>query len=102
MDITKLTWCPDNVTYSKTWMNYGISTCTMEIIGAMMVLVYTIFFGTYHLWKHKEHKVTSDCYKRANNGIHVLQLFLLLILPVLSLSNFALQAKEIYGYMVSR
>lgn len=100
-------YCQPNVTFFDIWVNHGVSHCFMETVSASFMAGFIFLFGTIQLWMYKR-------YANRNDGVihlpvpklYYLQLFLLILMPILAIVRFGLETTffigaKTYGYMVS-
>lgn len=105
-DFTML-YCPPNVTLSEVWTQHGISHCFMDTVGPAVYGGFLLLFGSIQLLMYRKYATRiTDPTQISKSRLFAMQLFLLLLLPVLALLRFLMNARiypdsAVYGYMVS-
>lgn len=103
--ITKMTYCPPNITFDEIWVDHGMSKCFMDTISVTMISLYLLIFGTIQLWMYKKYGTETEEALLSKNKLYSVQKFFLYFVPLLSIVRIILQAtllddKKIYGYMI--
>ncbi|XP_034664606.1 ATP-binding cassette sub-family B member 6, mitochondrial [Drosophila subobscura] len=99
-------YCPPNVTLSEVWTNHGISHCFMDTVGPSVYGGFILLFGCIQLLMYRKYATRiTDPTQISKSRLYALQLFLLLLLPVLAVMRFFLNARiytdsAVYGYMI--
>lgn len=100
-------YCPPNTTINVIWINHGISHCFMETVTTAVLASFILIFGSIQLLMYKRYATRiEDPNQISVSKLYVFQLFLLVLVPTLSVVRFALEATffvgaKVYGYMVS-
>lgn len=99
-------YCPPNVTFNEIWTRHGISHCFMDTVGPAVCGGFLLLFGGIQLLMYRKYATPTDPTQITKFRLYALQLFLLLLVPVLALLRFFLNARiypdgAVYGYMVS-
>ncbi|KAH8389401.1 hypothetical protein KR200_008632 [Drosophila serrata] len=100
-------YCPPNVTLSEVWTQHGISHCFMDTVGPAVYGGFLLLFGCIQLLMYRKYATRiTDPTQISRSRLFALQLFLLLLLPMLAAIRFLLNARiytdsTVYGYMVS-
>ncbi|KAF4533336.1 hypothetical protein B566_EDAN002733 [Ephemera danica] len=103
--LTKMKYCPPNITLNEIWVDHGVSQCFMDTVSTAVTAGFLLIFGTTQLWIYKKYATTVSSYSLPKSKLYCLQLFFLFLLPVLSIARLVLQATLlndhiIYGHMV--
>lgn len=104
----ELDYCPPNITLNVIWTNHGVSHCFMDTVLSAVLAGFIFIFGTIQLLMYKRYAThIEDPNQISVSKLYGFQLFLLLLVPVLSIVRFALEATffagaKVYGYMVSK
>ncbi|XP_017031761.1 ATP-binding cassette sub-family B member 6 [Drosophila kikkawai] len=99
-------YCPPNVTLSEVWTQHGISHCFMDTVGPAVYGGFLLLFGCIQLLMYRKYATRiTDPTQISRSRLYALQLFLLLLLPVLAAIRFLLNARiytdsTVYGYML--
>lgn len=100
-------YCPPNITLSVIWTNHGISHCFMDTVSTSVIAGFLLIFGTMQLLMYRRYATPiNDVNQISVSKLYGFQLFLLVLVPILSITRFALEATffvgaKIHGYMVS-
>jgi nitrate reductase gamma subunit len=99
-------YCPPNVTLNEVWINHGTSQCFMETLTVSITAGLLLLFGSAQLWMYRKYgtQVTQSSLPRSK--LYYAQIFITLLLPVVAVLRFILQATVlngglVCGYMVS-
>ena len=97
-------YCPPNITLSDVWVDGGTSQCFMDTVSNSITAGWLLLFGTNQLWIY--HKYGTQVSILRKSQLYALQILFLVLLPVLCVVRFAVQAtlingNVVYGYMVS-
>ncbi|XP_043655583.1 ATP-binding cassette sub-family B member 6 [Drosophila teissieri] len=99
-------YCPPNVTLSDVWTQHGISHCFMDTVGPAVYGGFLLLFGCIQLLMYRRYATRiTDPTQISKSRLFALQLFLLLLLPVLAVLRFLMNARiypdsAVYGYMI--
>ncbi|XP_023176220.2 ATP-binding cassette sub-family B member 6, mitochondrial isoform X3 [Drosophila hydei] len=98
-------YCPPNVTFNEIWTKHGISHCFMDTVGPAICGGFLLLFGGIQLLMYRKYATPTDPTQITKSRLYALQMFLLLLVPVLALLRFFLNARiypdgAIYGYMI--
>lgn len=106
--ISKMEYCPPNVTLSVIWLNHGISQCFMDTISTSIFTGFLLIFGSIQLYMYNKYaSIISDLNQISKSKLFYLQIFLSVVVPILAIARFILQSAiynggKVYGYMVRR
>lgn len=105
--ISKMEYCPPNVTLSVIWFNHGISQCFMDTVSTSIFTGFLLIFGSIQLYMYNKYaSLISDLNQISKSKLFYLQIFLSVVVPILAIARFILQSAiynggKVYGYMVS-
>lgn len=99
-------FCPPNITIRDIWINHGVSHCFMETASSSVIAGFIFIFGIVQLILYKKYGTSIDARRLRPSFLYKFQIFLMLLLPVLSALRLELRWKyydeaPIYGFMVS-
>lgn len=99
-------FCPPNISISDVWVNHGVSHCFMDTVSSSVIGGFILLFGTVQLIIYKKYSTRIDRRRVRPSFLYKFQIFLILLLTVLTALRFELRWKyydgaEIYGFMVS-
>lgn len=99
-------FCPPNVTIGEIWINHGISHCFMDTVSSSVIGGFIFIFGIAQLILYKKYATRIDFRRLRPSFLYKFQIFLMLLLGVLSAVRLDLRWKyydghEVYGFMVS-
>lgn len=99
-------YCPPNITLSDIWINHGVSHCFMDTVSSGVIGGFILIFGIVQLIIYKKYSTPIDARRLRPSFLYKLQLFLMLLLPVLSAVRLDLRwqvydGSPVYGFMVS-
>lgn len=99
-------FCPPNISISDVWVNHGVSHCFMDTVSSSVISSFILLFGTVQLIIYKKYSTRIDRRRVRPSFLYKFQIFLILLLTVLTALRFELRWKyydgaEIYGFMVS-
>lgn len=103
----EMEFCPQNVTLNVIWFNHGISHCFMDTVSSAVIAGFILIFGTIQMLMYNRYETRiEDPNQISVSKLYGFQLFLLVLMPILSIVRFALEATffvgaKVYGYMVS-
>lgn len=107
MDILKhLEYCPANVTIFDIWIDHGLSHCFLDTVTSTSISVFVLLFGTIQLLMYRRYATRiEDSTQISTSKLYYFQLFLLLLVPILSVTRFILESfifsdAHLYGYTV--
>lgn len=107
MDIVKnLSFCPANVSIHDIWVDHGISHCFLDTVSSSVLAGFIMIFGTIQLLMYRKYATPiEDLSQISTSKLYYLQLFLLMLIPVLSVLRFILESflfpdAHLYGYTV--
>lgn len=99
-------FCPPNITISDVWINHGISQCFMDTVSSSVIGGFLLIFGIAQLVVYRKYSTRIDGRRLRPSFLYKFQIFLMLLLAVLTGVRLEMRWKfyegaEIYGYMVS-
>lgn len=108
MDVLKnLEYCPPNVTIHDIWLNHGLSHCFFDTVSSSVIAAFIVIFGSMQLVMYRRYATPiEDSSQIATSKLYYLQLFLMSLLPLLSVLRFILESfvfpdAHLYGYTVT-
>lgn len=109
MNLTNLSipFCPPNETLNLIWTNHGISHCLMDTVTSSVIAGYLLIFGTIQLLIYRKYAIPiEDPAQISRSKLYYFQVFLLILVPMLSAARFViegvvLEGAKIYGFMVN-
>lgn len=107
MDTKIPAFCPPNITLSDIWVNHGVSHCFVDTVASSTIAGFIFIFGIAQLIIYKKYSTRIDVRRIQPSFLYKLQIFLMLLLPILVATRLDLQwnyyeSVHVYGYMVSR
>lgn len=98
-------YCPPNVTILDVWTNHGTSQCFMDTVVGAVLGGFMLLAGTAQCCVYKKYATPIAQGNLTKTRLYGLQVALLVLMPVLEVTRFVLQAvllndKTIYGYMI--
>ncbi|KAE8740122.1 ABC-transporter, subfamily B member 03 [Frankliniella occidentalis] len=98
-------YCPPNITLSQVWVDGGTSQCFMDTVSNSITAGWLLLFGTSQLWIYRKWGTQVSQASLPKSQLYGLQLLFLVLLPVLCVVRFAVQAtlindNVVYGYMI--
>ena len=107
MDILKnISYCPPNVTIHDIWVDHGLSHCFLDTVSSAVLAGFIVIFGTIQLIMYRKYATAiEDPTQISQSKLYYLQLFLLTMIPSLSILRFILESflfpdAHLYGYTV--
>ncbi len=102
-----IAYCPPNVTLSEIWTNNGISHCFVDTVSTSVIAGLLLIFGSLQLFIYRRYATRIEDDQIIKSKLYNFQIFLSLLVPVLSLIRFMFQVwyydgGKIYGFMVRR
>ncbi|XP_073956804.1 ABC transporter ATP-binding protein/permease Hmt-1 isoform X2 [Choristoneura fumiferana] len=96
-------YCPPNVTLGEIWVDHGISQCFMETASAAFIGGFLLVFGLAQVIMYKRY--ATEVMDVRSSRLFCVQIIFTLLIPVLAVARFLLQAflfkgGHIYGYMI--
>ncbi|XP_072949280.1 ATP-binding cassette sub-family B member 6 [Epargyreus clarus] len=96
-------YCPPNVTLWEVWVDHGISQCFMETVSAIFIGGFLLVFGIIQIVMYIRY--ATEVVDVRKSPLFTVQLFFTILVPVLAVIRFLLQAfmfkgGHIYGYMI--
>lgn len=87
------------------WFNHGVSQCFMDTIAMGSIGGFLLIFGTLQLVMYQRYATEVNRLQIRESGMYSFQLFLLVLLPLLTVLRFVLEGfifdgAEVYGFMV--
>ncbi|XP_034235611.1 ATP-binding cassette sub-family B member 6, mitochondrial isoform X2 [Thrips palmi] len=93
-------FCPPNITLNEIWVNGGTSQCFMDTVSNSITAGWLLLFGTSQLWIYHKYGTTVTSASLPKSQLYGLQILFLVLLPVLCISRFLVQATLVNGYAV--
>ena len=98
-------FCPPNISISDIWVNHGISPCFGDTVSGSVIAGFILLFGIGHMIIYRKHGTRIDSRRIKSSILYNFQIFLMLLLPVLSIIRLDLRWKyfeggQVYGFMV--
>jgi len=94
-------YCPPNVTLGEVWINHGISQCFMETLTVSITAGILLLFGSAQLWMYTKYGTQLTQSSLLHSKLYYAQIFITLLLPVLAVVRFILQATLLNGGLIS-
>lgn len=108
MDFLKhIEYCPDNITIHDIWINHGLSHCFLDTVTSSVIAGFIFIFGAIQLWVYRKYATPVEDYSQISTSkLYCLQMFLLCLVPGLSVLRFILESfvfadARVYGYTVN-
>lgn len=100
-----LQYCPSNVSMAVVWFNHGISQCFLDTVSVATIGGFLLLFGTIQLIMYRRHGTEVSPTQIYPSKMYNFQLFLLVLLPVLTvvrfiLEGFVFEGARVYGFMI--
>lgn len=100
-----LQYCPSNVSMAVVWFNHGISQCFLDTVSAATIGGFLLLFGTIQLIMYRRYGTDTNPLQIGPSKMYNFQLFLLVLLPLLSVIRFVLEGfvfdgAQVYGFMI--
>ncbi|KAI8436832.1 hypothetical protein MSG28_010287 [Choristoneura fumiferana] len=101
--MSRMEYCPPNVTLGEIWVDHGISQCFMETASAAFIGGFLLVFGLAQVIMYKRY--ATEVMDVRSSRLFCVQIIFTLLIPVLAVARFLLQAflfkgGHIYGYMI--
>lgn len=101
-----MTYCPPGVHIWDVWVDHGTSQCFMDTVTSSVIAGFILIAGGVQLWMYKKYGTEVSNNHLVKSCLYRFQIFVTLLVPLLEIVRFILQAtvlndKHIYGYMVS-
>jgi ATP-binding cassette, subfamily B (MDR/TAP), member 6 len=99
-------FCPPNISISDIWINHGVSQCFMDTVSSSVIAGFLLIFGMAQLIIYRRYSTGIDARRLRPSFLYKFQIFLMLLLTVLTGVRLDLRWKfyegaEIFGFMVS-
>lgn len=99
-------YCPANVSLFDVWVNNGTNQCFMDTVTSVILSVYLLIFGSWHLWMYQKYGTPQSDNNLPKSRLYYVQLFFTYLVSVLAIIRFIVQIKYVYNdhvywYMVS-
>jgi hypothetical protein len=103
MNVTS--FCAPNVTFFDIWKNHSLNQCFFDTISSSVIAGFILIFGITQLVIYRKYGTQIEAHRLRKSFFYILQIFLLILLPVLSVVRLFLRWKVydpsiVYGYMV--
>nr|XP_040219491.2 ATP-binding cassette sub-family B member 6 [Anopheles coluzzii] len=98
-------YCPTNTSMDVVWFNHGVSQCFMDTVAMGTIGGFMLIFGTLQHIMYLRHATEIDTQRIRKSRLYNFQLFLLVLMPLLTTARFVLEAfvfegAQVYGFMV--
>lgn len=99
-------FCPPNISISDVWINHGVSHCFMDTVSSSVIGGFILLFGIVQLLIYKKYSTRIDPRRIRSSFLHKFQIFLILLLVILTAVRLDLSWQyydeaHVYGFMVS-
>ncbi|CAG9854344.1 unnamed protein product [Phyllotreta striolata] len=103
--VLNISYCPPNISIWDVWIDHGTSHCFMNTLTSSILAAYILIGGTIHLCIYRKYGTEASPNHLSRSKLYYLQVFVTILLPVLEIIRFVLQAtvyddRTIYGYMI--
>ncbi|KAG4075106.1 hypothetical protein HA402_013501 [Bradysia odoriphaga] len=98
-------YCPPNVTLHEVWTKNGMSHCFVDTVSTSVIAGFLLIFGTLQLFMYRRYATLNDDLPVNKPKLYNLQIFLSLLVPILSFARFMFQmfyydGGKVYGFMI--
>ena len=98
-------FCPPNITFFDVWKNHSLNQCFFDTTSSSVIAGFLLIFGVTQLVIYKKYSTRIENHRLGRSFFYVLQIFLLILLPILTIVRLYLRWKVyepqlIFGYMV--
>ncbi|XP_049287199.1 ATP-binding cassette sub-family B member 6 [Anopheles funestus] len=98
-------YCPTNTSMDVIWFNHGVSQCFMDTVAMGSIGGFLLIFGTLQLIMYLRHSTEIDTQRIRKSRLYRFQLFLLMLMPLLTVVRFVLEGfifkgAQVYGFMI--
>ncbi|KAG5682449.1 hypothetical protein PVAND_011801 [Polypedilum vanderplanki] len=99
-------FCPKNISFSDIWINHSLNQCFFDTVSSSILAAYILIFGTIQIVIYRKYATRIADRRLQSSFFYSLQLFLMLLLPILCVVRLILRWKvyepsQIYGYMIA-
>lgn len=103
MNITS--FCAPNVTFLDIWRNHSLNQCFFDTISSSVIAGFILICGVTQLVIYHKYATRVESHRLQKSFFFILQLFLLMLLPLLSVVRLFLRWQVydppgVYGFMV--
>ncbi|XP_049532979.1 ATP-binding cassette sub-family B member 6 [Anopheles darlingi] len=98
-------FCPNDTSMDVIWFNHGISQCFMDTVAMGAIGTFMLLCGTWQLIMYRRYATEVDPVEIRKSRLYNFQVFLLILLPLLTvarfvLEGFVLEPAQVYGFMI--
>ncbi|XP_054709915.1 ATP-binding cassette sub-family B member 6-like [Uloborus diversus] len=97
-------YCPGNISFTKPWLNHGISHCFLDTVSSFFMTLFLVIFGAVQIRMYWKYSSDLDRRMLPRPFTYHLQRFFHILLPVLAFVRLILQLtaveREVYVYMI--
>ncbi|KAJ8980819.1 hypothetical protein NQ317_000552 [Molorchus minor] len=103
--VLNISYCPPGINIWDVWVNHGTSQCFMDTLSTSVLAGFILIAGTIQLCMYRKYGTEVAPNHLSRSKLYYVQIFFTLLLPVLEIVRFILQAtvynnKAVYGYMI--
>ncbi|XP_053680599.1 ATP-binding cassette sub-family B member 6 [Anopheles nili] len=100
-----LQYCPNGTSMDVVWDKHGVSQCFMDTVSMGMIGGFLLVFGTLQLIMYLRYATDADHQRIRKSNLYNFQLFLLVVMPLLTVTRFVLEGfffegARVYGFMI--
>uniref|UniRef100_A0A182J8S9 ATP-binding cassette sub-family B member 6 n=1 Tax=Anopheles atroparvus TaxID=41427 RepID=A0A182J8S9_ANOAO len=98
-------FCPNDTSMDVIWFNHGVSQCFMDTVAMGTIGGFLLLFGTLQLIMYRRYATEINPLQIGKSRMYSFQLFLLVLLPLLTtvrfvLEGFVFDGAQVYGFMI--
>ncbi|XP_035774061.1 ATP-binding cassette sub-family B member 6, mitochondrial-like [Anopheles albimanus] len=98
-------FCPNDTSMDVIWFNHGISQCFMDTVAMGTIGTFMLLCGTWQLIMYRRYATEVDPVEIRKSRLYNFQVFLHILLPLLTvarfvLEGFVLEPAQVYGFMI--
>ncbi|KFB46836.1 hypothetical protein ZHAS_00014839 [Anopheles sinensis] len=98
-------YCPNDTSMDVIWFNHGVSQCFMDTVAMASIGGFMLLFGTLQLVMYRRYATEINPLQIGKSRMYNFQLFLLVLLPLLTtvrfvLEGFVFDGAQVYGFMI--
>ncbi|XP_052869257.1 ATP-binding cassette sub-family B member 6 [Anopheles cruzii] len=98
-------YCPNDTSMDVVWFNHGVSQCFMDTVAMGTIGGFMLLFGTMQLIMYRRYATEVYPHLIRKSGLYNFQLFLLVLLTLLTqvrfvLEGFVFDGAQVYGFMI--
>lgn len=99
-------FCPKNISFYDIWVDDSVNHCFFDATSSSIIAGYILLFGIAQIIIYRKYATRIESRRLRTSFFYILQMFLMIVMPVLSIVRLILRYKiydthDIYGYMVS-